>query len=32
MLPFRQLYCGACRNGGFAGRVQGGSIRDRIIM
>jgi len=31
-LPFRQLYCGACRYGGLAGRAQDGSIRDRIIM
>lgn len=32
MQPFRQLYCGACQDGGFAGRGQDCSIRDRITM
>lgn len=32
MRPFRQLYCGACKDGGLAGRAQDCSIRDRIIM
>ncbi len=32
MQPFRQLYCGACQGGDFAGRAQDCSIGDRIIM